>query len=46
MSPRVQNIIDKVTDLVLIGIGLNMIFRVQRNRALNIYEDGVTSARP
>ncbi|MNI57040.1 Threonine efflux protein [compost metagenome] len=30
MSPRVQNIIDKVTGLVLVGFGLNMIFRVQR----------------
>ncbi|MHB0929771.1 LysE family transporter [Paenibacillus sp. SEL1] len=30
MSPRVQNVIDKATGLVLIGFGLNMIFRVQR----------------
>lgn len=30
MSPRVQNIIDKATGLVLIGFGLNMIFKVQR----------------
>ncbi|URJ52998.1 LysE family transporter [Paenibacillus polymyxa] len=30
MSPRVQNVIDKATGFVLIGFGLNMIFRVQR----------------
>ncbi|MCP3793297.1 LysE family transporter [Paenibacillus sp. CH40] len=30
MSPRVQNVIDKATGLVLIGFGLNMIFKVQR----------------
>lgn len=30
MSPKVQNMIDKVTGLVLIGFGLNMIFKVQK----------------
>nr|WP_228392919.1 MULTISPECIES: LysE family transporter [Paenibacillus] len=30
MSPKVQNIIDKATGLVLIGFGLNMIFKVQK----------------
>ncbi|WP_327204630.1 LysE family transporter [Paenibacillus polymyxa] len=34
MSPKVQNIIDKATGLVLIGFGLNMIFKVQ-NRIIN-----------
>ncbi|WP_255305267.1 LysE family transporter [Paenibacillus sp. Mc5Re-14] len=30
MSPKVQNIIDKARGLVLIGFGLNMIFKVQK----------------
>lgn len=30
MSPRIQSLIDKATGVVLIGFGLNMIFRVQR----------------
>lgn len=30
MSPTVQNVIDKVTGAVLIGFGLNMIFKVQK----------------
>ncbi|SDF03072.1 LysE type translocator [Fontibacillus panacisegetis] len=30
LSPRVQNAIEKVTGVVLIGFGLNMIFKVQR----------------